>query len=78
MKRLIIALAMLMPTPVIAETASERMATATKVMNEGKVLGFFLQRGDKRFIIISHENQIYKCTVGVRDYHCRRLNVSSG
>lgn len=66
MKRLIIALALLMPAPAIAETSHT-------VMKKGEVMASFQTQQKSNILIMFYQNNVYRCVVAPRSYSCTKL-----
>lgn len=66
MKRLIIALALLIPAPAIA-------GTSHTVMKKGEVLASFKTQQKSNILIMFYENNVYRCIVSPLSYSCKKL-----
>lgn len=64
MKRLIFALALLMPFEAMA-------VPSDKVMRDGKVLAVF--KDSYRWVIISWQDNVYRCAIETWSYSCHLL-----
>ena len=66
MKRLIIALALLMPIEAMA-------GRSNMVLKEGKVLAAFQPQKNVDVIIMYHGDNVYRCRVQTESYSCKKM-----